>query len=203
MIAIVDYGAGNLFSVARALHYLGEEATITSDEKILLRADKIIIPGVGRAGAAMSHLTSSGLDQVLKRCHQEGRCLLGICIGIQLILDHSEEDDVDCLGFIPGQVKRFSSLPAGMKVPQIGWNEVCQVQNHPLFEGIPSPAHFYFVNSYYPLPRDSGAVIAETEYGLRFASAVASGGLVATQFHLEKSGPLGLQMLQNFCGWRG
>jgi len=202
MIAIVDHAAGNLYSVKRAFEYLGAEAEITSDPAAIREADRIVIPGVGRAGTVMESLEKKGLVGVLRDCFQRGKTMLGICIGIQIAFERSEEDCACCLGLIPGDVRRFQvDETEGLKVPQMGWNEVRPVRPHPLFDGIEGPAYVYFVNSYYPVPASRDAVIGETEYGITFASAVAAKRLVATQFHLEKSGPVGLRMLRNFCDW--
>ena len=237
MIAIIDYDAGNLTSVARALTHLGYENEITAVPETILAADQVIFPGVGAAKATMETLRQRGLDEVLTDVYRRGTPMLGICIGIQILFQHSDEEDTECLGFLPGRVKKFPTsnaremasfsthstenrdidnvdigdmernvLPPGTvierlannKVPQIGWNEVYQVQSHPIFEGIPNPAHFYFVNSYYPVPATEEAVIGKTTYGLEFCSALAHENLIATQFHLEKSGRVGLKMLRNF-----
>lgn len=197
MIAIIDYGAGNLTSVARALTYLGYDGQITSHPRTILAAEKAIFPGVGAARATMDHLSAWGLAEVLQAFYQSGKPMLGICIGIQILFDHSEEEDTPCLGILPGVVKKFEATPT-LKVPQIGWNEVYQTQPHSIFRGVPNPAHFYFVNSYYPVPQDASYMIGRTVYGVEFCSAVAHENLIATQFHLEKSGRIGLKMLDNF-----
>jgi len=203
MIAIVDHAAGNLFSVERAFRYLGMEPVITADPRQITQADRIVIPGVGRAGSVMAELERTGMADAVRTCFQQGKPILGICIGIQIVFEWSEEDQVDCLGLIPGQVRRFPVNEAKeMKVPQIGWNEVKVIRPHPLFEGIEEPAYFYFVNSYYVFPGSKDVIVGQTQYGVTFASAVASGSLIATQFHLEKSGTLGLRALNNFCHWR-
>lgn len=202
MIAIVDYRAGNLTSVLRAVKHLGHAAEITDDPERIRSADRVIFPGVGAAGETMQTLRQLGLDVVLCDIFEKGNPLLGICIGVQIIFERSEENDATCLGLLPGEVRRFPR-EAGLKVPQIGWNAVHFERQHPLFSGIPSDAEFYFVNSYYPTPAESDLVYATTEYGTRFASVVGRGNLVATQFHLEKSGRTGLAMLDNFCRWDG
>lgn len=197
MIAIIDYKAGNLTSVARALDSLGYKNRITDDIETVLSAERVIFPGVGAAKATMSNLQKASLDEVLLRFYETGKPMLGICIGIQILFEHSEEEDTDCLRLLRGQVKKY---PANkhLKVPQIGWNEVWQVQQHDIFEDVPNPAHFYFVNSYYPVPEEEGNIIGKTTYGLEFCSAIAHNNLIATQFHLEKSGRVGLKMLANF-----
>ncbi len=197
MIAIIDYGAGNLTSVGRAVRYLGYDAAVTADAEVILSSSKVIFPGVGAAHATMDNLQTCGLAHVLRTCFEAGKPMLGICIGIQILFDFSDEEKTECLGILPGVVRKFEATPA-LKVPQIGWNGVHQVQSHPIFKGVPNPAHFYFVNSYYPVPAQSETIIGETTYGVDFCSAVAYENLIATQFHLEKSGRVGLKMLDNF-----
>ena len=197
MIAIIDYKAGNLTSVARALDHLGYENQITDDAETILAAERVIFPGVGAAKATMENLNNHSLDDILVQYYKSGKPMLGICIGIQILFEHSEEEDTDCLGLLPGWVKRYPA-DSRLKVPQIGWNEVCQVRPHPIFEDVPNPAHFYFVNSYYPVPNVEETIIGKTAYGLEFCSAIAHNNLIATQFHLEKSGRVGLKMLDNF-----
>jgi glutamine amidotransferase len=207
MIGIVDYRAGNLTSVARALEYLHETCVVTNDARILDDASHIIFPGVGAAGAAMANLREQGIDISLRKWVQEGKPVLGICLGTQVIFEHSEEDDADCLGIVPGSVRRFPpDLQAGgqrLKIPHMGWNSVAFRTGHPVFSGIPEGAEFYFVHSYYPAPSDDGWVAGWTDYGIRFCAAVARGNLVAVQFHPEKSGRPGLAILANFCRWGG
>jgi len=204
MIAIIDYEGGNLTSVQRAVRRVGHEAVITRDPLEIEKASRLIFPGVGAAGAAMDVLNRAGLTGVVKtQVLEKKKPFLAICIGIQILFGHSEEDDTPCLGILPGVVRRFPGTDPSLKIPQIGWNQVRQVRPHPLFAGVPQDAEFYFVNSYYCVPQDPSVVIGETEYGLRFVSAVSKDNLFATQFHLEKSGPAGLRMLQNFCAWSG
>ena len=207
MIGIGDYRAGNLPSVARALAHLGEPGVITSDFRILDDADRIIFPGVGAAGAAMANLRETGLDEHLRKWVRQGKPVLGICLGTQVIFDHSEEDDTDCLGIVPGKVRRFPpDLGSGgqrLKIPHMGWNRVALRKDHPVFAGIPEGAEFFFVHAYYPAPADETWAAGWTEYGIRFCSAVARGNLVAVQFHPEKSGRPGLAILANFCRWGG
>ena len=202
MIAIIDYDAGNLTSVARALTHLGYKNQITSDTQTILAADRVIFPGVGAAKATMQTLQKRGLNHVLTDFYRTGKPMLGICIGIQILFEHSEEEDAECLGLLTGRVKKYPMVGVGLpnpyKVPQIGWNEVHQTRAHPIFEDVPNPAHFYFVNSYYPEPKKEDIVIGKTQYGLEFCSAIAQDNLIATQFHLEKSGRVGLKMLNNF-----
>ena len=203
MIAIIDYEAGNLTSVARALTYLGYKNEITSAAETILDAERVIFPGVGAAKATMQTLQKRGLNEVLRDFFRTGKPMLGICIGIQILFEHSEEENAECLNLIPGYVKKYPATDTKTqtetrKVPQIGWNEVYQTKPHAIFEDVPNPAHFYFVNSYYPVPESDDIVIGKTKYGLEFCSVIAQDNLIATQFHLEKSGRVGLKMLNNF-----
>jgi glutamine amidotransferase len=204
VIAILDYNAGNLTSVQWALREVGVDSVITSDPRAVADADRLIFPGVGAAGAAMKGLKPSRLDAAVKDFIGSGRPYLGICIGCQVLLDRSEEDGgVDCLGVFQGTVRKFRNAP-GVKVPHMGWNQVRFVRRHPVLEGIPDGAEFYFVHGYYPAPEDKAQILANTEYGgTVFSSLLARGNAVACQFHAEKSGPHGLRLLQNFCGWEG
>jgi imidazole glycerol-phosphate synthase subunit HisH len=205
VVTIVDYKAGNLASVARALEYLGHRWEISDRPERLRRADRVILPGVGAAGATMENLNGLGIAEVLRDdVAKAGKPFLGICIGIQVLLDYSDENDTRCLGIIPGRVVRYPSSFEGrpLKVPQIGWNRVRQERQHPLFAGVRDNTHFYFVNSYYPIPDDPTVTIGLSEYSVRFGAALACGNVVATQFHLEKSGSAGLRLLDNFCKWR-
>ena len=197
MVAIIDYKAGNLTSVARALDRLGYKNEITDDAETILNAERVIFPGVGAAKATMENLQYRSLDSILSKYYKSGKPMLGICIGIQILFQHSEEEDTECLGLIPGYVKKYPNQKR-LKVPQIGWNQVWQIQPHPIFEDVPNPAHFYFVNAYYPVPEMEKTIIGKTTYGLEFCSAIANNNLIATQFHLEKSGRVGLKMLENF-----
>lgn len=190
-IAIIDYDAGNLRSVANALDLLQIEYFIAKQASELEAADKIILPGVGAAGSAMQKLISSGFAEAIK---QTKKPLLGICLGLQLFADFSEEENTDCLGIIPEKVKLF---PPFLKTPQMGWNQVNFTNKSPLFEEIPDASYFYFVHSYY-LPT-SKYTLAQTDYGITFSSVVQKDNFYATQFHPEKSGELGLKLLSNFC----
>jgi glutamine amidotransferase len=203
VIAIIDYRAGNLPSVLRAVEHLGHEAVIADDAAAIRSAERVIFPGVGAAGATMENLRKLGLDTLLRdEILPRGIPMLGICIGVQIIFERSDEDDAECLGLLPGTVVRFN--PArGLKIPQIGWNDVHFTRPHPLFEGVADGSHVYFVNSFYPRPGDESVVFAKAEYGNEFACVVGRDNLVATQFHLEKSGEVGLRMLDNFCRWDG
>jgi imidazole glycerol-phosphate synthase subunit HisH len=202
MIAIVDYKAGNLTSVQRALEFLGHKSEITDRADRIAAAERVILPGVGAAGATMENLNALGLSNVLRRdIVGAGKPFLGICIGIQVMLTRSEENDATCLGIVPGRVARYPRSLDGrpLKVPQIGWNRVRQARAHPVFHGVPDNTHFYFVNSYYPIPDDRSVTIGTCEYGVPFVAAIARDNVIATQFHLEKSGAAGLKLLDNFC----
>ena len=196
MIAIIDYGAGNLRSVANVIARLGYQPRITNHAEDLSEAQAVILPGVGAAGDTMESLRKLGLVEPIKQLIADDRPFFGVCIGLQVLFAGTEEGGWhDCLGIIPGRVKK---LPAGLKVPHMGWNQVRQRFNHPVFEGIPDEANFYFVHSYYGEPEDKSLVAGETEYGVTMGSVIARGNLVATQFHPEKSGDYGLKMYANF-----
>jgi glutamine amidotransferase len=196
MIAIIDYGAGNLRSVANAIIKLGYEPKVTNCPEDLLNARAVILPGVGAAGETMKNLKMLGMVTPIRQFIGEGRPFFGICIGLQILFDGTEEGGWhDCLGVIRGQVRK---LPAGLKIPHMGWNQVKQVGSHPVFDGIPDEANFYFVHSYYAEPGDKSLVVGETNYGVTICSAIARGNLVAVQFHPEKSGDFGLKMYHNF-----
>lgn len=207
MITLIDYNAGNLTSVRRALDHLGIPCQVSADPQAVRRADKVIFPGVGAAGAAMTVLRQRGLDAALREAFQKGTPILGICIGCQIILDHSEEDDAECLGLLPGKTVRFSASQSGtsafplkspLKIPHMGWNEVTVTQPHPLLAHLRPGDAFYFVHSYYPRPADPSQVYAVSDYGGAFPAAIGRDNLFAVQFHTEKSGPLGLRVLENF-----
>lgn len=199
MIAIIDYQAGNLRSVERALLYLGLRCAITRSVQDIRRAERVVFPGVGAAGKAMETIRSFGLDEVIREVVAGGTPFLGICLGTQIILDRSEEDHARCLGIIPGTVRRFPDT--GIKIPHMGWNTIRKKADHPLFEGIDDHAQFYFVHSFYPDPSRDSDGIACTSYGIEFVSVIARDNIVATQFHPEKSGKPGLRMLENFSRW--
>ena len=193
---IVDYGAGNLRSVARAVARAGYEPLITSEPSAVEQADVVILPGVGAAADTMANLTRCGLVEPIRQYIASGRLFLGVCMGLQALFTVSEEGgEHRCLDILPGRVLR---LPAGLKVPHMGWNSVHQRQAHPIFEGIADGAFFYFVHSYYPEPQDPSIVVGETDYGVTFAAVVAKANIVATQFHPEKSGEAGLRLYENF-----
>ncbi|NQT31175.1 MAG: imidazole glycerol phosphate synthase subunit HisH [Deltaproteobacteria bacterium] len=196
MIAIIDYGAGNLRSVVNAVSRLGYEAKVVNSPEEVISARVVILPGVGAAADTMANLQKTGLDSAVKRYVAEGRPFLGVCIGMQVLFGGTEEGGWhECLGVIPGAVRKFAP---GLKVPHMGWNQVKQKIAHPIFEGIPDEANFYFVHSYYVKPEDGSLVAGETEYGIPFCSVVAKDNLVATQFHPEKSGEAGLKVYDNF-----
>lgn len=196
MIAVIDYGAGNLRSVANAIARLGYQPRITSDPGEVANADGVILPGVGAAADTMTSLKRLKLVAPIHQLIAEGRPFLGVCIGLQILFTSTEEGGGhECLGIIPGRVRR---LPSGLKIPHMGWNQVRQLSSHPIFEGIPDEANFYFVHSYYVAPEDKSLVAGETEYGIRFCTAIARGNLVATQFHPERSGEIGLKLYDNF-----
>ena len=201
MIAIIDYGAGNLRSVTNALVKLGYQPKVTRDPKDVLNAAAVIFPGVGAAADAMQSLRNSGLDEAIREVIRENQPLFAVCVGMQVLLSSTEEGGWnECLGIIPGTVRR---LPAGLKVPHIGWNQVKQMARHPIFEDIPDESNFYFVHSYYAEPEDTTVVAGTTEYGVTLCSVLIKDNLVATQFHPEKSGAIGLRMYANFLKMAG
>lgn len=205
MIAIVDYRAGNLTSVRLACDTLGAAAEITDRADRIRAAERVIFPGVGAAGSAMQNLRDLGLVEVIGEVVARGTPFLGICVGTQILFAHSEEDGgTEGLGLLPGSVKLFRPDDPFDKVPQMGWNAVAQVRAHPLFDGVEDNSEFYFVHSYYPDPSHREVVLGETAYaGVRFAAVVGRANLVATQFHTEKSGRVGLRLLENFVNWDG
>jgi glutamine amidotransferase len=196
VIVIVNYGAGNLRSVANAIGRLGYQPRVSSDPDELLKARAVILPGVGAAADTMANLRTLGLVSPIRRFIAEGRPFFGVCIGLQILFTGTEEGGWHkCLDVIPGRVKR---LPAGLKIPHMGWNQVRQRGSHPVLEGIPDEANFYFVHSYYAELDDPALVVGETEYGVPICSVIAQGNLIATQFHPEKSGEVGLRLYDNF-----
>ena len=201
MIAIIDYGAGNLRSVNNAITRLGYQAQITSRPAEILEAQAVILPGVGAAGDTMASLRKLGLTEPIHQLVADKKPLLAICIGLQILFTGTEEGGwYECLNIIPGRVRK---LPLGLKIPHMGWNQVKQKFSHPIFEGVPDEANFYFVHSYYGEPEDKSVILAETDYGISFCSALAKDNLVATQFHPEKSGELGLRIYDNFLKLAG
>ena len=194
-LVVIDYQSGNVRSVTRALESAGVSPLVTGDPAELPGADAVIFPGVGSGPAAMSALEDRSLVAPLQDYVASGRPFMGICLGLQLLLDRTEEGDASCLGIIPGHVKR---LPDGLKVPHMGWNSVEFEADHPVLRDIPQGSHFYFVHSYYAAPSEQTWVAGTTEYSVSFCSVYAKDNLVATQFHPEKSGPVGLRVYRNF-----
>jgi glutamine amidotransferase len=199
VIGVLDYRAGNAPSVGYALERLGVEHQLVTTAEQIATSDRIILPGVGAARATLDSLSESGLlESLTARVRSDRVPFLGICIGLQILFEHSEESDTVCLGWVPGRVRQF---PATARVPQIGWNSVQVRRSHPLTADFPDGGHCYFVNSFYAVPDDDDDVLGCTEYTLDFCSIVARGNIVATQFHAEKSGPLGLGLLAAFARW--
>ena len=197
MIAIVDYGRGNLGSVEKAFTRVGMPAVVTQDPAVVDRAEAVVLPGDGAFHDAMGNLQTLGLIGPLRACFDSARPFLGICLGYQLLFSESEEfGQGKGLDVIPGAVRRF---PATLKVPHMGWNQVEHRGDLRLFDGIPSGAHFYFVHSYYPETADDSLQVASCTYGLTFPAAVGRGPLFATQFHPEKSQRWGIRLLENFA----
>lgn len=198
MIAIIDYDAGNLKSVEKALHYLGAETLITRDPKEILQADKVILPGVGSFGTAMEQLQNYGMDEVVHQVVEKKIPLLGICLGLHLLFEESEESpNVKGLGILKGKVCKIPDTP-GLKIPHIGWNSLDLHNNGRLYQGIPQGSYVYFVHSYYLKAEDASIVKASTEYGTHIHASVEKDNVFACQFHPEKSGEVGLTILRNF-----
>jgi imidazole glycerol-phosphate synthase subunit HisH len=196
-ITVVDFGAGNLRSVQRALEANGLRASLMSQPRDVEAAQALILPGVGSSNDAMKALRKLDLVEPLRAYAASGRPFLGVCLGLQLLYEWSEEGGgVECLGLLPGSVKRFPQLP-GLKVPQIGWNAVQITAEHPLLEDIPSGTYFYFVHSYYAEP-DPAVTLGQAEHGVPFAAIVGRDNVLATQYHPEKSADLGLRIYRNF-----
>ena len=196
-VVIIDYGVGNLRSVEKAFAAMGCEAIISGDESVLRMAKRLVLPGVGAFGACMRALQERGFDRLVKERASEGTPLLGVCVGMQLLFDESEEfGSTRGLGLLRGSVRRFSG---DLVVPQVGWNRIQQTRAHQLFEGVEERAFCYFVHSFYCEPLDHDVVVGETEYGVRYASVVADGNVCGVQFHPEKSQEVGLRMLKNFA----
>ncbi len=203
MITIIDYKAGNLTSVQRALTHLGIENQISKDPDVIRKAERVIFPGVGAAGSAMETLKERGLDAALVESFERGTPILGICLGSQIILSESEEDGNTLgLGIISGGATKFQFTDEALKIPHMGWNAVKVTNPHPVLSHLNPGDEFYFVHSYYPQPENVDNVFATSEYGFEFPVAVGVDNLFAVQFHTEKSGPVGLQTLKNFAEWR-
>jgi glutamine amidotransferase len=208
MIAIVDYKAGNLRSVELAVKKLGSPCRVTQRPEEISNSERVIFPGVGAAGQAMADLSQLGLDSVLRDELEAGKPILGICLGAQIVLERSEENDARCLGLINGEVKMFpqpliSADNERLKIPHMGWNGLNMIKHHPVLEGIVPDDEFYFVHAYYPLPASQAYVVGTTDYGIVFPSVIGYKNLIAMQFHPEKSGHAGLRILENFCKWDG
>jgi glutamine amidotransferase len=206
-IAIVDYGMGNLRSVQQAVHKVAPQAEIavTGDAAVIASAKRVVFPGQGAAPDCMREIRSRGLDGVIAKAVGDGKPFLGICMGLQVLFEHSEEGDTPCLGMFEGPVKRFASglrdaQGNKLKVPHMGWNQVHH-GDHPLWQGIAQDARFYFVHSYYVQPRDAAIAQATSDYPQSFVCAVARDNLFAVQFHPEKSAAAGLKLLENFVNW--
>lgn len=201
VIGVIDYRAGNAPSVGYALERLGLAHRMVATPADLDGVGRIVLPGVGAAAATLASLRESGLVAPLtERVLGAGVPFLGICIGLQVLLEHSEEGDVDGLGWVPGRVRRF---PDSLRVPQIGWNAVRATRPHPVTDGLGPDAYCYFVNSYFAEPADPADTLGVTEYGTDFASVIGRANVVATQFHAEKSGAVGLALLERFAHWDG
>jgi glutamine amidotransferase len=201
MITIIDYNAGNIRSVLRACAEVSAEAKTTGNPKDIEKAEKIIFPGVGAAPSAMEYLTKNGLDVAIKSAFVRGIPVLGICLGAQIILKSSDEGPQKCLGLVAGTTVRFKLKDKSLKIPHMGWNEVKVVKAHPLLDGIKPGDEFYFVHSYYPQPASEENIYAVADYGGDFCVAVGYKNLFAVQFHPEKSGRLGLELLERFARW--
>ena len=201
LIAVVDYGAGNLVSIDQALTTVGADVVIVRDVEGFRDADAVIVPGVGAAAPAMARLDRRGLTGPIRAWLDSGRPFLGICLGLQLLFEGSDEDDATTLGVLPGRTRRLEGAPT---LPHIGWNQVERTRDHPLFAGIDEGADFYFVHSYAGAPGSPGATdgveLARTTHGRSFTSAIERGLLLGVQFHPERSGPDGLRLLRNFVG---
>lgn len=208
-IAVVDYGMGNLRSVWQALEHVaqGREVVVTADPSVVAAAERVVFPGQGAMPDCMRELDARGLRQAVLKA-AEAKPFLGICIGLQMLFEHSEEGDVSGLGVFPGRVRRFtaekmcSANGEKLKVPHMGWNEVAHVQSHPLWNGIGDRSRFYFVHSYYVDPVDRSCIAGSTDYGIPFTSAVARDNIFAIQGHPEKSAVDGLALLSNFVQWQ-
>lgn len=207
MVGIVDYNAGNIKSVERALASLGADYVLSQNPRDLERADRLIFPGVGEAAYAMEQLRKTGFDSFLREWAKAEKPLLGICLGSHIIFDHSEEGDVDCLGLLPGTIRHFrrvweeAGIAHGRKVPHMGWNDVSYLNGgSPLFNGVPAHSNYYFVHSYLIQPDDATIVKATADYGCAVPACVSHGSVTAFQFHPEKSGEAGLRILRNYIG---
>lgn len=202
MIVIVDYGMGNLRSVEKALIKLGHQAIITRDKNEIKNASGVVLPGVGAFDAAMSELRDTNLEGTIIEEIAMGKPFLGICLGLQMLFNESEEGSLKGFGILPGKVKRFNFKPplsSRLKVPQMGWNSINIKKQSPYFDGVENGSMMYFVHSYYAIPDDESVITTTTEYGIDFCSSVAKDNIFGVQFHIEKSGELGLKVLDNFA----
>lgn len=204
MIAVIDYGMGNLRSVQKALEAVGAKAVVSSDPETILSADSVVLPGVGAFKDCMDNLERLNLIEVIHKSVQSGKPFLGICLGLQVLFEESVEfGHVPGLGLVPGKVVKFSKLPAdngsALKIPHMGWNTVHVEKSDPLFESVPNDSFFYFVHSYYVVPQDSQMVATTTQYGVEFVSGIRHENIHAFQFHPEKSQKLGLAVLKKFA----
>jgi glutamine amidotransferase len=196
-VAIIDYGVGNLRSVEKAFAATGYSAVVSADENLLRKAERLVLPGVGAFGACMNALTERGFDELVRERVTAGTPLLGVCVGMQMLFEESDEfGPTPGLGLLRGRVRRF---PDDLVVPQVGWNQIGQRSSQPLFEGIKDSAFFYFVHSYYCEPAEREVILGETDYGVTYASVVARENLCGVQFHPEKSQTAGLRLLSNFA----
>lgn len=203
MVVIVDYNAGNLRSVQRACDEQGVRAEITHDPNAIVNADRVIFPGVGAAGSAMKSIRATGVDESLRKAFDQGTPILGICMGLQISFEHSEEDDQKTLGLLDGNVRRFELSDPMLKIPHMGWNEVEIVKPHPVLKDVAKGDEFYFVHAYYPAPANETNIYAIANYEREFSCAVGRRNFLGVQFHPEKSGRVGLQLLANFMRWDG
>ncbi len=199
MLAIIDYGAGNIRSIEKALEYVGATVRVTDNPAVVAEAQAVVLPGVGSGGAAMARMVACGLDDAIREATQQGKPFLGICLGMQLLADHHAEGEVNGLGLFPGTVQH---IPRGPKVPHMGWNQARPLSaGLPIFEGIAPETYFYFAHSYYVEPRHQQGVAAMTDYGTPYCSVIVTEQVWGTQFHPEKSGAVGMQLLKNFVKW--
>ena len=199
MIAIIDYGAGNIRSIEKAFAYIGADVQVTDNPEVVEEAHAVVLPGVGSGGAAMNRMREKGLDDAIRQATEQGKPFLGICLGMQLLADHHAEGEVDGLGLFRGEVRR---IPHGPKIPHMGWNTVKPLHDKlPIFDGISTDAYFYFAHSYYVEPQNIEGVAAMTDYGSPYCSVIVTEQVWGTQFHPEKSGAVGLQLLRNFVRW--
>jgi glutamine amidotransferase len=202
MIVIVDYGMGNLRSVEKALIKLGHTAIVTRDKNEIKGASVVVLPGVGAFDAAISELRESNLEGAIIEEIAMGKPFLGICLGLQLLFNESEEGSLKGFGILPGKVKKFNFKPplsSRLKVPQMGWNSINIKKQSPYFEGVENGSMMYFVHSYYAVPDDESVIATTTDYGIDFCSSVAKDNIFGVQFHIEKSGDIGLKVLDNFA----